>query len=224
MNRWVERNSPKLSIALAAIAWLTVLLQLYLSLKFAVANGRTMARGIVDFLGFFTVLTNILICVTLTIPRMAPTSAPGRFFSRPSVGAGVATSISLVGIAYHLLLRNVWAPEGLQWLADVLLHYAVPLLYVVHWWLAAPKASLRWVDPLIWCTYPAAYCAYALVRGALLDRYPYPFIDVNTLGYLQALLNACGLLLAFIALGVLFVVLGRAGSISKPSAVAEATG
>ncbi len=199
-------------MALAALAWLGVLLQLYLSLQLAAANGKTVVGGIVAFLGYFTILTNILVCVVLTVPLMAPESGPGRFFSRPSVVTGVATSISLVGIGYYFLLRNVWAPEGLQWFADVMLHYAVPVLFLVYWWLAIPKASLRWVDPPLWSIYPAAYVVYALIRGALIDTYPYPFIDVATIGYQRALLNAFGLQLAFIAVGLLFVALGNASN------------
>ena len=215
MNHPLERRAPTLTIALAAFAWLSVLLQLYLSLQLGVASGKGFAGGIVAFLGYFTILTNILVCVALTVPLVAPTSALGRFFSRPSVAAGVATSISFVGIGYYLFLRNTWAPEGLDWLADVLLHYAVPFVYLAYWWLAVPKASLRWADPLIWSAYPAAYVAYVLARGARIGHYPYHFIDVTAIGYRQTLLNAFGLLLAFIALGLLFVALGRASSIGN---------
>jgi hypothetical protein len=211
MNR-SARKTRTLVVAFASVAWLGVLLQFYLSLQLAVANGNTIAGGIVAFLGYFTVLTNILVCVALTLPLTVPRSALGQFFLRPTAVAGAATSISLVGVAYHLLLRNAWAPEGLQWGADVLLHYAVPVLYVLYWWLAAPKASLRWTDPLTWCAYPAAYFAYVLARGAIIGSYPYPFIDVATIGYQQTLLNAVGLLIAYIALGLLFVVVGRASS------------
>ena len=126
--------------------------------------------------------------------------------------AGVATSISLVGIAYYFLLRNIWAPEGLQLLADVLLHYVVPVLYMVYWWRAGSKASIPWVGPLVWSIYPVAYLAYALVRGTLIGSYPYPFIDVTILGYEQTLLNASGLLLAYIVLGLLLVALGKTSS------------
>lgn len=198
-----------LAAALAVVAWFAVLLQLYLSLRLAIANGNSIGGGIVIFLGYFTVLTNILVCVALTFPLLAPASAPGRFFARPAVAGGVAASITLVALAYHLLLRNVWDPQGLQWLADVLLHYVVPILYVLYWWLVVPKASLRWTHPLLWAGYPAAYLAYALVRGSMIGSYPYPFIDVAVIGYQQTVLNAMGLLVGFIALGLLFVALGR---------------
>ena len=39
--------------------------------------------------------------------------------------------------------------------------------------------------------------------------YPYPFIDVTKLGYGRMLLNSAGLILAFLALELLFVGLGR---------------
>jgi uncharacterized membrane protein len=39
--------------------------------------------------------------------------------------------------------------------------------------------------------------------------YPYPFVDVHALGYLRVLGNAIGVLLVFIAMGLLLVGLGR---------------
>lgn len=217
----MEKSTQPLTAALAALAWAGVLLQLYLSARLGLANGKGVSGGIVAYLGYFTVLTNLLVCVALTVPLVARASTLGRFFSDPSVMAGVATSITLVGIAYHLLLRNIWAPEGLQWLADVLLHYAIPIAYLVYWWICVPKQSLRWVDPLIWIAYPLAYVAYALARGALIGNYPYPFIDVTAIGYEQTLLNALGLLLAFVALGLLMVALGKASSTSNKYRLAQ---
>jgi hypothetical protein len=46
-------------IALAALAWLGVLLQLYLSLHSAIANGKGLIGGVVSYFGYFTILTNI---------------------------------------------------------------------------------------------------------------------------------------------------------------------
>lgn len=212
------KNTRLLATALAAIAWFAVLLQLYLSLRLGVTNGKTIGAGVVIFLGYFTVLTNILVCLALTLPIVAPASALGRFFARPAVASGVAVSITLVSIAYHLFLRNIWDPQGLQWLADLLLHYVVPVLYVLYWWLVVPKASLHWTHPWLWAAYPAAYLAYALIRGSIIGTYPYPFIDVGVIGYQQTMLNAMGLLVGFIALGLLFVALGRMGSIRSKAA------
>ncbi len=122
----------------------------------------------------------------------------------------MTVNIALVGLTYHLLLRNVWDPQGLQKVADVTLHYAVPLLVVLHWWLAVPPARMAWHAPLAWAIWPLAYLGYALMRGLWLGTYPYPFIDVVELGYPRTLLNALGLLVVFLLVGVAFVALARA--------------
>ncbi|BEP91890.1 Pr6Pr family membrane protein [Acidovorax sp. A79] len=198
------------TFSLALLVWFAVLLQLVLSLRLALAGGQSALQGLVAYLGYFTVLTNILVALVLTLPAVAAASSWGRFFARAPVQACAAISIVLVGLAYHFLLRNIWDPQGWQWLADVLLHYAVPVLFGLYWLGAAPgKRGLRWWVPLAACAYPLAYFAYALVRGVWLGSYPYPFIDVNALGYATVLRNAAGLLGGFVLVGFLFLGAGR---------------
>jgi hypothetical protein len=203
------QKNKALVIALAALAWSSVLLQLFITLHSNMQNGRGIAGGIVNFLGYFTILTNLLACVALMMPLVAPASAAGRFFSRSDVTAGVATSIVFVGLAYHFLLRNTWNPQGLQLVADVLLHYVIPALYLIHWWFNFPKGALRWTYPLLWGLYPTVYLIYVLIRGRIIGSYPYGFIDPIAIGYQRTMINAVGLLLVFIVLGLILVALGR---------------
>jgi hypothetical protein len=143
------------------------------------------------------------------LPLVAPASAAGRFFSRSDVTAGVATSIVFVSLAYHFLLRNTWNPQGLQLVADVLLHYVIPALYLIYWLFNFPKGALRWIHPLFWGLYPTVYLIYVLIRGIIIGSYPYGFIDPIAIGYQRTMINAVGLLLAFIVLGLILVALGR---------------
>jgi hypothetical protein len=39
------------------------------------------------------------------------------------------------------------------------------------------------VDVTAWLAYPLAWLVYTLVRGASTDWYPYPFVNVDQLGY-----------------------------------------
>ena len=114
-----------------------------------------------------------------------------------------------VGLAYYFLLRNVWNPQGLSLLANVILHYVTPTLFLIYWWLVFPKGALRWSYPLIWSIYPTAYMLYVLVRGEIIGHYPYGFIDPSTIGYQKTLINAIGLLAVFIALGLMLVAVAR---------------
>ena len=187
--------------ALAIISWAGVLLQFWLSINLALANGKTVGEGIVVFLGYFTVLTNLFVALTATLPLIAGSSRLGRWFGKPMVLGSATTSILIVGIMYHFLLRNVWQPQGLQLLADVVLHYVVPILAFAYWLVFPPSSKLGVLAPLAWCLYPMGYFVYVFARGELLGSYPYYFIDVTSLGYGKAMSNSFGLLLSFIVLG-----------------------
>ena len=210
------------TLAAALVAWGAVLLQLVLSLQLAVANGKGVVGGLLIYFGFFTVLTNILVALALSAPFARPASALGRFFARPGVATTVAAAITVVGVAYFFLLRNVWDPQGWQLVADVALHYVTPVLFLVYWWLAVPKGTIDWAGIPKWMLYPVGYLVYALIRGALTGLYPYAFIDVSVLGYGAAIANAMGVLLGFVGVAAALVAVARlktrASPVTGPSA------
>ncbi|MDD1015843.1 Pr6Pr family membrane protein [Pseudomonas rubra] len=161
--------------------------------------------GLVTLFSFFTVLSNTLVAVVLSSAAFGRDSPLRRFFLAPWVSSGVAACIILVGLAYSLLLRHLWHPQGWQWLADELLHDVMPLVFVVYWWCCVEKGSLRARHLLAWLLYPLGYFAYALLRGQVIGVYPYPFIDVAELGYARVVLNALAILLGFVTIGLLLL-------------------
>lgn len=193
----------------AVIGWLALGLQLLLTIRLTTANGQGALAGVWIYLGYFTVLTNLAAALALTAAASGPRGGLGRFFARPDVHTAIAMAIIVVAAVYHLLLRQLWQPHGWQVIGDDALHTMMPLLFVLHWWLAVPKATLRWRQVLSWQVYPGTYFVYALTRGALNDWYPYPFLDVGALGYLRVLGDAVGVLLVFIVVGLLLITLGR---------------
>lgn len=197
--------NPRFAAAsLAGLAWTALLLQLFLTLRLSIANGNGAVHGLWLYLAYFTVLSNLL--VALVASRGALSADGG--IDAPWRGAAV-TAIVLVGLGYHLLLRNIWNPQGAQWLADVLLHYAVPLAALLWWLVLPPFKRIDATAPLRWLLWPAAYSLYALVRGAASGFYPYPFIDATALGMPRVLLNAAGLLLVYVLAGYLLRALAH---------------
>lgn len=206
----VERGTARVfAIFAATVAWCGVLLQLDLSLKQSLANGKTFVEGLLIYSGYFTILTNILVGVVLTLPLVAPTYLPGRFLSRPGVRTATAAAITGVGVVYFFLLRQVWNPQGWQLVADVVLHYVTPVLFLAYWWIGVPKAGLRRSQVAAWASYPIGYFVYVLVRGELTGLYPYHFLDVGSLGYGRTLMNGLGVLVAFVLLSLLLLLAGR---------------
>ena len=203
-----NRHRPFAAIA-AVIGWLALGLQLLLTIRLTMANGQGALAGVWIYLGYFTVLTNLAAALALTAAASGRRGGLGKFFARPDVHTAIAMSIIVVAAVYHLLLQQLWQPQGWQIVGDDALHTLMPLLFVLYWWLAVPKVTLRGRQVFAWQVYPACYFVYALARGALNGWYPYPFLDVGALGYLRVLGDALGVLLVFIVVGLLLVTLGR---------------
>ncbi|WP_460096802.1 Pr6Pr family membrane protein [Pseudomonas sp. H3_C08] len=193
----------------AILGWAGLGIQLYLIFFARLSVGASLLGGLVSFFSYFTILTNTLVATVLTCAVTARETAARRWFLQPWVSSGIAVSIAVVGLAYSLLLRHLWHPEGWQFIADELLHDVMPLLFLGYWWLCVPKGTLRLGHLPVWLIYPLVYFIYALLRGHLLGAYAYPFIDVAVLGYSQVLLNAGGILLGFVGIGLLVIGLDR---------------
>lgn len=204
----MSRHRP-LALAAAALGWFGLALQLWFSIRLSEDKGGNALQGVWLFLGFYTILSNLLVTGVLTAAATDSRGRLGRWLARPGVQSAAAMSIVIVSAIYNLMLRQLWSPSGWLLLADVIVHDAMPLLYVVYWWLAVPKGGLRWSHTLVWQCYPAGYFAYVLLRGAASGWYPYPFLDVAALGYPQVLIDAMAVLMAFIAVALLLVALGR---------------
>ena len=208
----VRSSSLRRFATLAAlVGWFALGAQFYLSVQLGLANGNGVLGGVVSFFSYFTILTNLLVAIALTAAALPVPTCPAwlAYFRRPGLITALAASILVVGSLYFLILRHIWEPQGLQWLADVLLHYAMPPLFFLYWWWAVPKAQLRPAAIPRWAIYPLGYAFYALVLGAIRGRYPYPFIDVLVLGYPRVLVNAAGILAIFALLCLALIGLGR---------------
>jgi hypothetical protein len=197
-------------VAVAAVlGWAGLSIQLYLILYSRFTLEASLIGGLVSFFSYFTVLSNTLVAAVLTCELTSRESATRRWFLQPWVSSGVMVSIVVVGVAYSMLLRHLWHPEGWQFLADELMHDVMPLLYLAYWWFCVPKGTLRLRHIGLWVIYPIIYFAYVLFRGHALAVYPYPFINVDTLGYPQVLINASGVLAGFVMSALIVLWLDR---------------
>lgn len=193
----------------AALGWSALAVQLLLSIRLAQANGEGAAHGLWIYVGFYTILTNILAALVLMAGALGLRGAVTRFLNRPGIATMCAMSIVVVGVIYNVLLRQLWNPQGWQLFADATLHDVMPITFLLYWWFAVPKATLHWRQVPSWQAYPVAYFGYAIARGAVDGWYPYPFLDVAHEGYLQVVGNALLVLLFFVAVALALVGAGR---------------
>jgi hypothetical protein len=195
--------------AVAASALLGFGLQLYSFIGRTLERGDPLGPSLVRLFSYFTIIVNVLVGVALAWHVFAPSSRPGRWAESSRALGALTTSIVLVAIAYHLLLRSYWSPQGLDLVSDRLLHYVTPVLLVGYWVAFGPRNQPRWKDALSWTVLPVAYFGWVLLRGAIVNEYPYPFLDALELGYPAMAVNAAGLLASYLGLALAIIAVSR---------------
>jgi hypothetical protein len=190
----------------AFLGWFSVVLQFYLII---INREASVPETIIRYFSFFTILTNLLITVCFTFLLCNPLSSWGRFFSNPSTLTAFAVYIAIVGLVYNGILRFLWSPQGVQQFVDELLHLVNPLWFLLFWIFFVPKSRLKWKNVFFWLLYPLFYLIFILIRGSVSGFYPYPFINVNNLGYPGVLVNCLVLFLGFLLISLLFIWIGK---------------
>ena len=183
----------------ALVGWLGLALQYIL-----IVGQLGFSLGTWRFLGYFTIISNLLVAVIATIIATGATSG----LAGPRARLAGLTAITTVGLVYSLLLRSMWNPRGLQKLADAALHDWTPMLYLLMWVLT-PHSRLSRRDVKWALLLPALYLAYALARGAMDGWYAYWFLNPasQTLGALS--LSILGMLALFATIAALAIAVDR---------------
>jgi hypothetical protein len=200
------KNGKKLLAGTLGVLGLVALItQWFISYE---RDGLGVLGNTIRLYSFFTIITNTLIGLSFLAHAVKKENRVG-FLALPSTSAALAVYITIVGVVYNVMLRQTWHPEGLQRVIDEWLHVVNPIVYVLFWYVAVPKQGISFKSIISWLYLPLAYMAYTFIRGALTAWYPYPFIDVNTIGYPQAIITAGILLVVFGVFSALFVLIAR---------------
>jgi len=182
------------------VACAAVVLQLVL-----VAQGGTvldeveppgLAARLGRFVCYFTIQSNVLVAVTSLVLARDP-ARDGRTWR--AVRLAAILGITITAVVHFVLLRPLLDLDGLDALADTLLHKVVPVLAVAAWvgWGPRPRIDRRTIlSALIW---PVAWLALTLVVRQATGWVPYPFLDADENGW-GAVAVSC------IAVTALFVV------------------
>ena len=202
----VSTRARRWFAATAACVGLGLVIQLLVAADHT--GGRfpdTWAR-VLNVFTFFTIQSNILVGVTtlllaLRLDRSSLAFATFRLMA--------LIGITVTGIVYHVAIRAFLELDSWALVADHVLHTVVPVLAVVGWLLYGPRGLATPRAARLTVLFPLTYCAFTLVRGALIDWYPYTFIDVTTLGYLKVAVNGVWIALLVFALAAGATVIDR---------------
>lgn len=215
----MDPKHARLWFALTALAVFTgVVIQIGVSSgNNSVFGGTALGRSLNVF-SFFTIQSNLIVGFTTLMLAVDP--------ERSSLAFRIFRMMGLVGITvtfvvFHVALSHLLDLESWGEAANQLLHTVVPVLAVVGWLAFGPRGLTSRRVATMSAVFPVLYMAFVLIRGPLNSHwYPYPFANVQTLGYLRVLINAAWISLLFVALAAAATALD--GRLRRSPALAAA--
>lgn len=163
-----------------------------------------------NFFSFFTIQSNLIAAAVFLLGALTALRRSGSV--RWDDVRGAATLyLTITFVVYGVLLAGY--QEELQttlpWV-DTVLHRVFPLVQIADWLIDPPKHKPVFRPALVWLIYPLAYCAYSLIRGPIVDWYPYPFLNPHESGGYAGVAAYCvGIAIGAVLFTWVIVFLGR---------------
>ena len=199
----------------AAATWIglvigaaALILQVSLTIPARLANGDTLIGAVIFFFTFYTILTNLML-VLIYVSDLWPRESLS-WWRSPVTRGMMAATITLVGLFYHFFLAGTWNPQGWFKVADVALHYVTPIIYVLWWVLFTWHGKLKFGDIPIMLLPSTIWLIYAMIRGAIVNEYPYPILEAHKLGYGTVAINVLMVLVGVTVLCAIVVAVDKA--------------
>jgi hypothetical protein len=197
-------------LVVAAVAWFALVFQLALVVSGEAILVDEDPPGLVArtyrYFAYFTIQSNFLIAITSAVLARDP--AEERLGWRAARLAGIV-GITVTALVYFTLLRGLLELDGVNWLADLLLHQVVPALALAAWALAGPRPRIGLRETAYALAWPVAWLCWTLVVGQADGWVPYPFLDAGDEGW-GAVGSACaGITILFLLLFALYAWLDR---------------
>jgi hypothetical protein len=142
-------------------------------------------RGLNVFV-FFTIQSNLIVGATSLLLWMDPSRSSTVFKVFRLTGV---VAIAITGIVFHAVLKHLLDLESWALVADNILHTVVPILAVALWLMYGPRGLTSRNVVRLSVLFPVCWLVFTLIRGEIVGFYPYPFVDVASLGYVRALIN-----------------------------------
>lgn len=168
-------------------------------------NIDTATFSLTNYLSYFTIESNVLSVIVLLVGGVLAPQGP-----RWQTFRGAVTLYMLITmVVYAVLLAQIDVMLTDKWINDVM-HRILPLVLLLDWLFVTMDRRLRPTPALIgaWLIFPVLYGVYSLIRGPIVDWYPYPFIDPRTQGYVSLAIGLVVLLVVFVVLAVAMASLG----------------
>jgi hypothetical protein len=161
----------------------------------------------VNYFSYFTIDSNLIATGVLLVGAASRGSdATPRL---DLVRGAAVVYMSITGIVFTLLLSNTDVDTAIPWVNSVV-HELMPLVMLADWLVTPPAVRLQLRQGLLWLSFPLAWIVYTIIRGAMVNLYPYPFLNPVSGGYASVAVYCVAILVAMLVVSMLVVALANA--------------
>jgi hypothetical protein len=171
---------------------------------------------VANYFSYFTIESNVLAVVMLLVGGLRDPRSDRWAYVR----GAVTLYTTITGIVYAALLADDEVGLISPWVNDVL-HQVMPLLVLADWVFRPPWPRVSYRAALAWLAFPLAYVAYSLIRGPIVDWYPYPFLDPRPQGYDHVAVTSIVLAIGMALLALVVLRIGRQRLEAQPASAAR---
>ncbi|CAB4620086.1 MAG: hypothetical protein F2599_02635 [Actinobacteria bacterium] len=168
-----------------------------------------------EYFSYFTIQTSLLAIVTLSVAGYFAWTGRAETRVLNIVRLSTVTFTVVVTLVYNMLLRGLpdAAADGdYVWpiLPNEILHVWAAIFMLIDWILSSRRINLR-VRTIFWVLlFPLAWLAYSIVRGLMVDWWPYWFINPNEpAGVTGMLTYIFGIMLFLLTIAIALIGLQR---------------
>jgi len=165
-----------------------------------------------EYFSYFTIESSMMNVVVLLVGGVIAWRWHRDTALFTSVRVAILSYAVVTGLVYNLLLRNIPSDGGYEpprWCNEVM-HVWVPVFILLDWLLAPGRARVPWKRLWLVISYPIAWLAFTMIRGAITLWYPYPFLEpAGPGGILSVLAYILGIAAFIIAVASAAIGLAR---------------
>ena len=182
-----------------------------------------------DFYVHFTNISNFL-CIGVMFAELIQTvkkESDGYVTAAPLLKFIGMLGILLTFLVFNIMLAGAEGrdPQANWRVGSLLYHVVLPIMFIADWFLCYERKQCKWYYPLASVAFPLGYVLFLLIQAIILKFdssilipttktpliYPYFFVNLETQGVSGVLMWIGILVVAFSAVGFLFLGLDKLG-------------
>ncbi len=200
-----EKNILIYRIIFTILSWFTMVAS---AIIYTIENGSILPWF--NVFKSFTYQTNLMVTIWFTLAILWHKKPQLLKKIKGALKGAFTLYITITFVIFAVFLQLFYPfPTGWAAFNNLVVHYIIPIAFIIDWVLTENKMKYKWTYILYWIIYPTCYIIFAVIHGTITGNYMYYFFDINTIGILGFVMYTSILIVFGIVLACLYTAINR---------------